>query len=199
MKPLLGPPGRGVNCPWKAGEAGGAAPGANDRDVFFRAETLALAQSRVPWRPMQLQPPSPSVSQHHLQPASNSTLTCPLTPAAMDTGQVMDMVNLLDDQVDDIEEALAPLLKETLQDTAATLPVVDKARLYVLTTYAIDSLLFCTCPPPSLQAPSLTISSISQTPWRQRPRTPRHARTRARQTVRQEDQRSAGHYNRGEA
>lgn len=61
----------------------------------------------------------------------------------MNTAQVMDMVNLLDDQVDDIEEALAPLLKSSLQDIAAKLPVVDKARLYVLTAYAIDSLLFC--------------------------------------------------------
>lgn len=61
----------------------------------------------------------------------------------MNASQVMDLVNLLDDQVDDIEDALAPLLKSSLQDIAAKLPVVDKARLYVLTTYAIDSLLFC--------------------------------------------------------
>ncbi|KAL0635119.1 hypothetical protein Q9L58_005940 [Maublancomyces gigas] len=60
----------------------------------------------------------------------------------MNASQVMDLVNLLDDQVDDIEDALAPLLKSSLQDIAAKLPVVDKARLYVLTTYAIDSLLF---------------------------------------------------------
>lgn len=64
----------------------------------------------------------------------------------MNASQVMDMVNLLDDQVDDIEEALAPLLKSSLQDIAAKLPVVDKARLYVLTTYAIDSLIFCVSP-----------------------------------------------------
>lgn len=56
---------------------------------------------------------------------------------------MMDIVELLDDQIDDITEALAPLLKSSLQDIAAKLPVVDKARLYVLTTYAIDSLLFC--------------------------------------------------------
>lgn len=112
-----------------------------------------------------------------------------LPPAAMDTDQVMNMVNLLDDQVDDIEEALAPLLKSALQDIAAKLPVVDKARLYVLTTYAIDSLVFCTCPPPVCHsgASSLTVSSIPETQWRQCPRTPRYARARARQTVRQED------------
>lgn len=197
MRPLLRPPGGQLSMEggwWSRRDCCGCA---NDRDIFFRAETLALYRAALALA-ADATSTSITISIYSIYNQFNTQPTHFL--AAMDTDQVMDMVNLLDDQVDDIEEALAPLLKSTLQDIAAKLPVVDKARLYVLTTYAIDSLLFCTYSPPSPPgAPSLTTSSISETPWRQRPRTPRYARTRARQTVRQEDQRSAGYYNRGEA
>ena len=53
------------------------------------------------------------------------------------------MLEDLDDEVDDLEEALAPLIKTVLSDSAAKLPLLDKAKLYVLVTYAIESILFC--------------------------------------------------------
>jgi len=53
-----------------------------------------------------------------------------------------ELLDTLDDRLDDLTETLEPLLKHSVQDTASTLTVSDKARLYVLTTYAIESLLF---------------------------------------------------------
>ena len=55
---------------------------------------------------------------------------------------VVDLLEQLDDEVDDLEEALAPILKAGLADTASKLPLLDKAKLYVLITYAVESMLF---------------------------------------------------------
>jgi exosome complex protein LRP1 len=34
-------------------------------------------------------------------------------------------------------------LKSALSETSSKLPLLDKAKLYVLVTYAIESMLFC--------------------------------------------------------
>ncbi|KAL3420200.1 exosome-associated family protein (Sas10/Utp3/C1D family protein) [Phlyctema vagabunda] len=60
----------------------------------------------------------------------------------MDSAKVLDLVEQLDDEIDDLEEALAPLIKTALSETASKLPLLDKAKLYVLATYAIESMLF---------------------------------------------------------
>ncbi|KAF2184817.1 hypothetical protein K469DRAFT_666166 [Zopfia rhizophila CBS 207.26] len=62
----------------------------------------------------------------------------------------MDPINLhpqiedLEANIDELEEALEPLLENPLLDIASKLPLLDKAKLYVLTTYAIESALFST-------------------------------------------------------
>ena len=61
----------------------------------------------------------------------------------METVDLETLVELLDDNIDDLEEALEPLLRNALSDTAGKLPLLDKAQLYVLVTYAIESILFC--------------------------------------------------------
>lgn len=50
-------------------------------------------------------------------------------------------LNKLDNQLDNLEDALQPLL-DSLEDMSQ-LPLLDKAKLYSLTAYAIESLLFC--------------------------------------------------------
>ena len=62
---------------------------------------------------------------------------------AMETGDLAPLLDLLDDNIDDLEEALHPLLSRNLSHKVGNLPLLDKARLYVLVTYAIESLLFC--------------------------------------------------------
>ena len=59
------------------------------------------------------------------------------------TQKLMSLLEDLDDDLDDLEESLAPLLKPALVETASKYPVLDRAKLYVLVTYAIESMLFC--------------------------------------------------------
>ena len=61
----------------------------------------------------------------------------------MDTASLVPLLELLDDNIDDLEKALQPLLRSPLIDNTGKLPLLDKAQLYVLVTYAIESLLFC--------------------------------------------------------
>ena len=61
----------------------------------------------------------------------------------MDTNGLVALIETLDDNLDELEEAMTPLTRENMADTAAKLPVLDKAQVYVLVTYAIESMLFC--------------------------------------------------------
>ena len=63
----------------------------------------------------------------------------------MDSTNILPLLEVLDDNIDDVEEALSPLLQVALSDTVGRLPILDKAQLYVLVTYAIESILFCKC------------------------------------------------------
>jgi exosome complex protein LRP1 len=60
----------------------------------------------------------------------------------MDSSDVKDLVEDMSGSIDDLEAALAPLLNATLSSSVSKLPLLDKAKLYVLATYAIDSVLF---------------------------------------------------------
>ena len=61
----------------------------------------------------------------------------------METASLEEAIEHLDDNIDDLEEALTPILSTALADTAAKLPLLDRAKLHVLATYAIESVLFC--------------------------------------------------------
>ncbi|KAL1640606.1 hypothetical protein SLS58_006801 [Diplodia intermedia] len=60
----------------------------------------------------------------------------------MDTPNLLPQVEALADNIDDLEDALAPLLQSALSTHASKLPLLDKAKLYTLVTYAIESMLF---------------------------------------------------------
>lgn len=61
----------------------------------------------------------------------------------MDTIDLSPLLEQLDDNIDDLEETLDPILKAPLSETAAKLPLLDRAKFYVSITYAIESILFC--------------------------------------------------------
>lgn len=61
----------------------------------------------------------------------------------MDAEDLFPLIERLDDNVDDLEEIFKPFLDLPLTATASKLPVLDKAKLHVLTTYALESLIFC--------------------------------------------------------
>lgn len=84
----------------------------------------------------------------------------------MDASKILDLLEQMDDEVDDLEEALAPLLKTALAETSSKLPLLDKAKLYTLITYAIESILFCALFVSRFWI-VLIISSLSTTSWHQ--------------------------------
>ena len=61
----------------------------------------------------------------------------------MDLVDLQPQLDLLEESIDHLEEVIRPLLKTALSDTATNLPLLDKAKLYVLVVYSIESLLFC--------------------------------------------------------
>jgi hypothetical protein len=64
----------------------------------------------------------------------------------METPSIRPLIDQLEGDIDDLEEALQPLLQNSLDVITQKLPVLDKAKLYVLLTYAIESLIFCVFP-----------------------------------------------------
>ncbi|KAJ5219881.1 Sas10/Utp3/C1D [Penicillium chermesinum] len=60
----------------------------------------------------------------------------------MDATALLPLLEQLDDQIDDLEEVLQPVLGQALSKTSSNLPVMDKAKFNVLITYTLESLLF---------------------------------------------------------
>ncbi|KAI5291805.1 hypothetical protein KEM54_006716 [Ascosphaera aggregata] len=61
----------------------------------------------------------------------------------MESVDLTPLIEGLEDEVDNVEEILEPLMKQALELTTQKMPVLDKAKLHVTVTYAIWSLLFC--------------------------------------------------------
>lgn len=61
----------------------------------------------------------------------------------MNTTNFMSLVEQLEDNIDELEENLEPLIAGALSASTKKLPLLDKAKLYVVVVYAIESLLFC--------------------------------------------------------
>ncbi|PNP49520.1 hypothetical protein THARTR1_09842 [Trichoderma harzianum] len=59
-----------------------------------------------------------------------------------DIPTIMPDVEKLGSQLDRLEDALEPLLGN-ISEMASQLPLLDRAKLFSLTAYAIESLLFC--------------------------------------------------------
>lgn len=55
-----------------------------------------------------------------------------------------DLVEDLEVNIDELTETLSPLLETSLSTSASSLPLLDKAKLYVLAAYSIESLLYST-------------------------------------------------------
>ncbi|KAL9088315.1 MAG: hypothetical protein Q9165_006240 [Trypethelium subeluteriae] len=61
------------------------------------------------------------------------------SPDATDIGSLLDG---LEDNIEKLETALDPLVSQALSETTNKMPVLDKAKLYIFVTYAIESILF---------------------------------------------------------
>ncbi|RAL06420.1 uncharacterized protein BO80DRAFT_498509 [Aspergillus ibericus CBS 121593] len=60
----------------------------------------------------------------------------------MEATDLLPLLEQLDDNIDDLEEALKPILESSVVATSKKLPVLDKAKFHVLVTYALESLIF---------------------------------------------------------
>ena len=60
----------------------------------------------------------------------------------MDKQDLEDAVSDLSTTITALESALNPLTRTPLSTTASKLPLLDKAKLHILTTYALESVLF---------------------------------------------------------
>jgi exosome complex protein LRP1 len=70
----------------------------------------------------------------------------------MDVSDITPQLDQLEEELRKAEDSLEPLLGD-IGDISSKLPLLDKAKLYVLVAYAIEALLFCeTCPPALLSA-----------------------------------------------
>lgn len=87
-----------------------------------------------------------------------------VSAALMDTAHLVSLVEHLEDNIDDLEDNLEPLLSTALTATTKKLPLLDKAKLYVLIVYSIESLLFCK-PRIRLTTEVLIVDSILATKW----------------------------------
>lgn len=63
----------------------------------------------------------------------------------METTNLMPLLEQLEDNIEDVEDVLEPLFSQALSTAVQKMPVFDKAKLYVLIAYSIESLIFCTC------------------------------------------------------
>lgn len=62
--------------------------------------------------------------------------------AETDSTAIEALLDTLSQNIDGVEAALQPVLTKPLSATSGKLPLLDKAKLYVHTSYAIESLIF---------------------------------------------------------
>lgn len=87
----------------------------------------------------------------------------------MEGSNLVPLIEALDNDIDDLEEALSPLLKASWSEYGSKLPVLDKAQLYILITYAIESMIFCTLTGALMlqESPQTNQYSVLAAEWRQ--------------------------------
>lgn len=74
----------------------------------------------------------------------------------MDVTDITTQLSRLDGDIDKMQETVKPLIAN-LSEIAAKLPLLDKAKLYVLAVYTIETTLFSkTSPCPHVQSLALT-------------------------------------------
>jgi len=61
----------------------------------------------------------------------------------MDAPNLMPLLEQLDDNVDDLEEVLGPLITQSLPKLSKNLPIMDKAKIHAMTAYVLEALIFC--------------------------------------------------------
>ena len=61
----------------------------------------------------------------------------------MDQSEIDDLTKQLGDGIDDLSSVLSSVVKISVTASASKMPLLDRAKMYVLIVYAIESVLFC--------------------------------------------------------
>lgn len=61
----------------------------------------------------------------------------------MDSTDLLPLLEQLEENIDDLDDVLAPAMGHSLATLSKKLPVMDKAKILVLVTYTLESLIFC--------------------------------------------------------
>ena len=72
------------------------------------------------------------------------------------TAHISELIDQLDDNLDNLQEALKGILNKSLTEVAASYSMLDRAKFYILITYAIESAVFCTYSEQSIKIKELT-------------------------------------------
>ena len=60
------------------------------------------------------------------------------------TAHISELIDQLDENLDSLQDALKGILNKSLTEVAASYSMLDRAKFYILITYAIESAVFCT-------------------------------------------------------
>ena len=61
----------------------------------------------------------------------------------METADIGPLLEDFEGNIDELEDIFQPFLQSSVPHNTNRLPLLDRAKTYVLITYAIESILFC--------------------------------------------------------
>jgi exosome complex protein LRP1 len=61
----------------------------------------------------------------------------------MEVTDLVPVVQRLEDNIDDLEEVLEPLLARSLEETSKKLPLLERAKLHAFIAYTLETLIYC--------------------------------------------------------
>jgi hypothetical protein len=61
----------------------------------------------------------------------------------MDNIDLTPLIDELAENIDSLQEVITPVFKDAITQSAGRLPLLDRAKLYVLLAYSIESIIFC--------------------------------------------------------
>ena len=91
----------------------------------------------------------------------------------MDVSDITPQLDQLEAELNKAQDSLGPLLGD-IGDISSKLPLLDKAKLYVLVAYTIEALLFCETAPPSVCSTATNTWPSDITPERGGHKEPSH-------------------------
>lgn len=62
----------------------------------------------------------------------------------LDRQEALELLDDLSDEIDELSEVAGPILKSSITEAASKLSVIDKTKFYIMISYTLESIIFCT-------------------------------------------------------